>query len=781
MNNNTNTQQTTFWNFLKQHKIEIPIIQRDYAQGRIGKEKLRETFLKDLKKALEEKGSSLKLDFVYGSVENNALNPLDGQQRLTTLWLLHWYIAYKAGKLEESKDVFKNFTYETRISSREFCSKLSEFTKPTGDKRIVEHIQNQTWFLSAWKQDPTVQAMLHMLGGTSIKNKEGKEIIDGIEEVFEGCNQEKYIEYWTTLTEYKCPIIFYYLDLYGIGLTDDLYIKMNARGKSLTSFENFKADLVGYIKDSGWEKEKEIRDTIAHKLDSDWTEIFWDYRSPEYKIDEIYFTFINRFLLNSIITAKKSTDYKYTQENIEQIPLFNHIQSGAYKNYNNFDIYLDNDIFSDATKRMEVVLDNFYDFIKHTPKECIKSLFSPSWDDDSSFCFIPEYIEDENQKYNISSITQPQRVVFYAICCYFETGKYEEISLKRWIRVVWNVVENGNITTTQAMIGAMRLIDELAIYSHSLYGSLANTSIQTKSGFAKEQMDEEKEKAGVIIRDEKFTNESERENWEKKIIEAETSAFFKGTIRFLYRTDDDKDANWDMFDMRFANVKNYFDKNGVKDNIDTDGHRTKYKTDALLLKAFVSRIDDPWRYLWWNKYFFDNKRDTWKNILTNHSFRHIMNIILSGDISVADIETVDWHQKLYKTNLLSYISTNMEGSRVRDIHGHKAIYPPRYPGIILDMDVRDNILFELMNDNTIEIDDWQIVAGMPFFRGWDINFKWNKYDDYKFQWNTDRNIYILNNRNERIMKDNQHLSFPESEMSKDGYIDGFENLIQEMI
>ena len=64
-----NTKATTFWNFLKENTIEIPIIQRDYAQGRLGKENLRKNFLKDLRSALNDKGT-LKLDFVYGSMEN---------------------------------------------------------------------------------------------------------------------------------------------------------------------------------------------------------------------------------------------------------------------------------------------------------------------------------------------------------------------------------------------------------------------------------------------------------------------------------------------------------------------------------------------------------------------------------------------------------------------------------------------------------------------------------------------------------------------------------------
>ena len=183
-------QEISFWKFIQENTIEIPIIQRDYAQGRIGKEYLRASFLKELKEALDKK-QLLKLDFVYGSQENNHLQPLDGQQRLTTLWLLHWYIALKAEKLKEESEKLKNFSYETRISSREFCKKLCEadFTQFI-DGNIVDFITQQTWFYSSWKQDPTIQAMLSMLGGTT--NEE--EAKDNIEAVFKGGDFKRF---WT--------------------------------------------------------------------------------------------------------------------------------------------------------------------------------------------------------------------------------------------------------------------------------------------------------------------------------------------------------------------------------------------------------------------------------------------------------------------------------------------------------------------------------------------------------------------------------------------------------
>ena len=103
-------------------KIEIPIIQRDYAQGRETKEvsRIREQFINVLHKALTGNGEdAVQLDFVYGNIEDGKLIPLDGQQRLTTLFLLHWYIAKKDEDIKPSEYSFlNNFTYKTRFSSK---------------------------------------------------------------------------------------------------------------------------------------------------------------------------------------------------------------------------------------------------------------------------------------------------------------------------------------------------------------------------------------------------------------------------------------------------------------------------------------------------------------------------------------------------------------------------------------------------------------------------------------------------------------------------------------
>lgn len=181
MNNIANT--TTLWQLLGKCKVVIPILQRDYAQGRVGYESLREKFLLAISAALNGE-KQLKLDFVYGSSDQECrFNPLDGQQRLTTLWLLHWYLAFRLGKLSEQSTIehLSNFSYETRVSSTSFCQRIvkrgSEIVKGENEN-IAEAIIRQTWIPSVWRQDPTVQSMLRMLSG----EHNGK--IDGIEELF---------------------------------------------------------------------------------------------------------------------------------------------------------------------------------------------------------------------------------------------------------------------------------------------------------------------------------------------------------------------------------------------------------------------------------------------------------------------------------------------------------------------------------------------------------------------------------------------------------------------
>ncbi|MBD5425962.1 MAG: DUF262 domain-containing protein [Treponema sp.] len=292
-------EKTSFWNFIKNNKIEIPIIQRDYAQGRADEENIRESFVHYLKEALDSNISGNSepyiLDFIYGSKSRGTILPLDGQQRITTLWLLHWYIAFKKDVpiSEDEKHYFFNFSYETRETSRDFIEQLCHLLSNKENKiqdRISAYITKHLWFLKDWNNDQTITSMLIML--------------DYIDEVFKESPLETY---WNNLISDKSAIVFYELKLENFGLTDDLYIKMNARGKSLTNFENFKADFVGYLteRENKKESDENTAERISRKLDTDWTDIFWENRyideSKNCHIDEIYFGFLNRYFLNEWI------------------------------------------------------------------------------------------------------------------------------------------------------------------------------------------------------------------------------------------------------------------------------------------------------------------------------------------------------------------------------------------------------------------------------------------------------------------------------------------------
>ena len=593
-------KETSFWNFIKENEIEIPIIQRDYAQGRLGKEYLRKSFLADIKNALDNGNKSkMKLDFVYGSVENDKMSPLDGQQRLTTLWLLHWYIAFMSGNLNE--DVCKTlakFKYETRISSREFCENLckpenftdyEKYKSTKGDRKVVEYITSRTWFYSAWKQDPTIQSMLRMLGGTEINDKKsGEDIVDGLEEVFKNTD---FAEYWNRLTSDDAPIVFYQLPLENFGLSDDLYIKMNARGKQLTSFENFKADLVGYIrrvkqknneteedekKEGTWSYLLSAENGIPIKMDTTWTDIFWKKKSDDNRIDEIYFAFLNRFFLCELICQKEKDDYLYAAKKLEEENstfkyLYGKESNDANIEYVGWEKYGDIPLpyFNDLDKVLDNLIDNIQEFFPEWAKK------------NSQFQFIPKYKEDNA----ITTLTQSERVVFHAISKYLQVREFDETSFRQWMRVVWNIVENAGIETVASMIGAMRLIDELSEHAHNIYPFLACYHKDIKSTAAQDQVQEEIAKAKMIV---------ENPSWENKLKNAEKNPYLLGKIWVLFPNDNV--TTLETFEARYNLLRSLIDNNEDKYHL-LKVLLSRYQYDKPHTKLELKRSSKNWKKL----------------------------------------------------------------------------------------------------------------------------------------------------------------------------------------
>jgi hypothetical protein len=66
---------------------------------------------------------------------------------------------------EENRDLLLKFSYETRISSRDFCKALVEncIEIDIGNDVISDTIIDSNWFFLSWKKDPTITAMLNAI------------------------------------------------------------------------------------------------------------------------------------------------------------------------------------------------------------------------------------------------------------------------------------------------------------------------------------------------------------------------------------------------------------------------------------------------------------------------------------------------------------------------------------------------------------------------------------------------------------------------------------------
>lgn len=566
----SNKQLISFWNLIKRHKIVIPIIQRDYAQGRESEGALRKRFLNRLKKALDEaitfsnEGERtthrLILDFVYGTpTASSAVAPLDGQQRLTTLWLIHWYIAYISGALtEEVKKVLKSFSYATRVSSRDFCDKLCDLA-PLEDKSgtVRKHIQEQTWFYSEWNQDPTVSGMLRMLFGDGASSTE-----DNIMEIFgveDKVTLEKYWELLTTTT--YAPIMFNHTVIGSeeMPLSDDLYIKMNARGKPLTSFENFKAEVIKWVSEH-ISKEKSI--VFASKFDNEWTDIFWKkgLGNKVHNVDEVFYSFINRLYCQYVIMQRRDGNYVADEKN-EDYKYFSadDPKSGNLITFESLDRYQGH--MEEALATVDTILQKV--------KNIDSSAFHAPWND--KFNFIPQYVLDSdhqpkkvtNEIYEYTTINQRDRVAFYAICKYFLSPSHdddEKESLSHWMRFVWNLISDKDsggadtIRSVSAIQQAVALIDMIE-NPRRVYGELYEKSSEYRQKLKnntvlEHRFIEEIEKVIQILHpDCNVMLPSWAKDWEQAIIEAEKFRLFNGSIGVLFHNEDGE-IDWSHFELK---------------------------------------------------------------------------------------------------------------------------------------------------------------------------------------------------------------------------------------
>lgn len=264
---------------LESYRIVIPLIQRDYAQGRrdLRTTKVRKQLLIDINYALVNcEEPTLDLNFIYGKSNDGNFIPLDGQQRLTTLFLVYLF----AFRDSLDCDFLGNFSYETRDSSKQFFISLFEHRKDIFqiEEKPSEIIKDAVWFADSWNLDPTIQGVLVTL--------------DAIIEFFDF--QYNYSEILNSNANYR--VTFNFLDIEELGSEDELYIKLNSRGRPLTDFENFKARFISRVN----EIDSKLANDIAFKLDTKWADVIWKLDKNRFDIH-----FLNLFeiaLINIVVS-----------------------------------------------------------------------------------------------------------------------------------------------------------------------------------------------------------------------------------------------------------------------------------------------------------------------------------------------------------------------------------------------------------------------------------------------------------------------------------------------
>lgn len=503
----TDGAQLTFSELLQRHgRVEVPLIQRDYAQGREDQEEVREEFLRALHEALSRQPDDpllpLNLDFVYGSVSDEVgspFNPLDGQQRLTTLFLLHWYLAW----LDGCEDKFRNlcvddsrsrFGYQVRPSSSEFFNALAGFFPeelPSLVNSVSALIEDQPWFFRNWRLDPTIQASLVMM--------------DAIHKWF-GTTEGLY----SRLTDIERPAItFQLLDLMNFGLSDDLYIKMNARGKPLTAFETFKARYEQSLRElypnetqSLNGQEVSIAEFFSRRMDTRWSDFFWPYRDP----DSHLFDNAVMNVFRAVLATTRNPESEGFVDDITK--LRSRLSKSTYAFFAQKD-WLDKafsrrlmtllEVWSGSPSGFQNSLPDarYFDELSVFEKAC-ESPTDLGYEELIQFAAYGQYLEHHSE--NIDSD------VFQA-----------------WMRTVFNLTVNTEYNRPADMQRSLESIHELAPHMTTILEHLASAD-ESVSGFSREQVAEERIKARLMLA---------HDSWQPLIEAAENHPYFRGQIGFL--------------------------------------------------------------------------------------------------------------------------------------------------------------------------------------------------------------------------------------------------------
>lgn len=526
----------TFLELINENEIIIPLIQRDYAQGRTKEKFKAETFLEAI---LVGTKKGLNLDFIYGKVDSDKKTflPLDGQQRLTTLLLIYWFASLEQKYVER----LHSFTYEVRSSTTDFIHKLTqkEHWNNLSKKSVVQTIENSSWFFLSWKKDPSVQALLNMLNLIETKFQEMEIQIDELEN-----------------------ITFEFLNLDEFDLTDELYVKMNARGKPLSDFENFKAAFSKLLTGS----------SEKSKLDNEWLDVFWHIGLQE------------------------------SSENLEKAPLL------ADRKYYNFfynvtyNFYVENFDF-DKNELKAKSLFTFYEKVYQMPKVLNNLVKILNALDKNEKIFI-EFISK-------TDIGYADRARFYALSlAYIDGLDKNKKEFNNWMRVTLNLINNQRIDEAKDFKNTIISLKNLSENIQNIYSYIANEANNILS-FNQRQRKEESLKSVLILKD---------NLWENELVKAEQHWYLNGQVGFLLDFSNNTLAEFIDYRDKFLAL---FDEEKIHDS---NKYQTLIHRALLTFDDYLPQHRNSNKYTFCSYGTdLREKRENWRQVFNKECFKNLLN------------------------------------------------------------------------------------------------------------------------------------------------------------
>lgn len=222
--------------------IVIPDMQRDYCWGNDGPSGKAGTFVAAILD-LFAAGRPSSLGLLYGyenPTERGHIHIIDGQQRITTLYLLIGMLYRRTPRDDLRKMLISDYEllddreprllYEERNEAMYFMSELVTHFFLNRDGRLSQ-LEKSSWYCSTYSTDSTVQSFIGAI----------RKIDEAIEDVChtEGWDFDNIADFVTD------KLKFFYHDPGGRRAAEELYVTINTTGEPLTLPQRLKARISG--------------------------------------------------------------------------------------------------------------------------------------------------------------------------------------------------------------------------------------------------------------------------------------------------------------------------------------------------------------------------------------------------------------------------------------------------------------------------------------------------------------------------------------------------------